>query len=233
MTTDFKSIYVFVLLKCCSMSCVYDSYVGQVYSGIQWIPFIASLAISVAAWGVSPRGTNGTVKPAKQLILLLFAIWLLVMEFFLYVLQVFFDRQRADPFCYNVFYYVFPSRITFYLAVLVTYLFMFAMLWDAELHWIYWTCVFLFFVGPQSMLLWMTYNTWQESLVSTIFGSVSTIFFMVVYRYVLMDYAPYLVNQRPWTWFSAADSWAMDETRLRRSLLIKRTLESLRQFDLQ
>lgn len=210
-----------------SSLCGYTSYASQAYVYIQWIPFIVPLVISMAAWTFTPTGVDGKMKPVKQIILILFGLWLIVMEWFLYILQYVFQVQRYDPYCVDVLTYAFPSRISFYLATLITYLFMFAYLWNAEIHWIYWTSVFLFFVGPQSMLLWMLYNTWQEELLSTVFGVITTSMFMLFYRFYVADIVPYLVHQRPWTWFSAADTWIINEEQQRESQRIQRILNRL------
>lgn len=208
------------------MSCGYNSYASQIYSGVDWIPFIVPLAISAAAWTFTPTGKDGHMKPAKQLILIFFGLWLLLMELFVYMAQVYANVQRPDPYCLElVMVYAFPSRISFYLATLVTYLFMFAYLWNAEIHWLYWTCTLLFFVAPQAMLVWMVQNTWQEALISTLIGVISTIVFMVFYRFFVIDVTPYLVQQRPWTWFSAADTWTMTRKQQEDSLRIQAILK--------
>lgn len=212
------------------MSCAYDTWGGQIYSGVQWLPFLVPTAISMAAWTFARSGRNGQLKPVKQLILLLFGLWLLVMEYFLYVLQYFYNIQRHDPYCTTLLTYAFPSRISFYLATLVTYLFFFALLWGARIHWVYWTCSFVLFLYPQALLVWMLYNTWQEVLVSSVIGVVSTAFFMIMYRLFVTDAVPYLIHQRPWTWFSAVDTWVLDEEQRIERVIVEGTLKSLQQY---
>jgi len=211
------------------MSCGYNSYGNQVYQGVQWIPFIVPLVISAAAWTFTPTGEFGKMKPVKQIILVFFGLWLAFMEYFLYILQFYFNLQKPDPYCMDLLTYAFPSRISFYLATMITYLLLYGYLWNAELHWIYWTGTLLFFIGPQSMLVWMLYNTWQEALVSSFLGVVSTTFFMVFYWGFVTQHVPYLVMQSPWTWFSAADTWTLTIEQQRESLQIQKMIFNLQE----
>ena len=124
-------------------------------------------------------------------------------------MQNYFARIVYDPYCTDVASYAFPSLKAFYIASLTTYAIMFAYLWNIPIHWFYWSVIFLLFVGPQSMLMWMLFNTWQESLISTLLGVISTTVFLLLIRFRVQSTFPYLVQQFPFTWMSVIDTEVM------------------------
>lgn len=212
------------------MSCSHPTWGGQAYQAIQWVPFIVPFAISMAAFSVTPSGHQHKMRPVKQINLMFFGFWLIVVDWIVYIMQMYFNRQRHDPYCMDQLHYMFPSRISFYLAVLVTYVVLFTYLWDAELHWLYWSTMFLIFVAPQALLVWLEVNAWQEVLLSTIMGIITTAYFMIMFRFFINDMVPYLVHQRPWTWFSAADTWTSNRWRQLQTLEIGATLRRLNRY---
>jgi len=201
-------------------SCTYPSYAGQAWTIVHYIPWIVPLFIFAAS--ITPRkdGRGGT-----QLILKLYALWLSLMQIVLYLLQVYFKNMRADPYCTDVYNYGFPSLKAYYWSAGLTYIIMFCYLYNMSLGWFWWTFIFLVFAGPQSMLVWMLYNTWQEALVSSLIGIISTGVFLLLIRFIVQDYFPYLINMFPFTYMGATDTYIMTPKQEALSTAIRERME--------
>lgn len=61
------------------------------------------------------------------------------------------------------------------------------------------------------VLIWVSFNTWQEVLLSVALGIlVSTAFFIMVWRFLRHD-MPFLLQQPLWSWFNCVDTWAQSQ----------------------
>lgn len=200
------------------------SYASQAWTVVHYIPWIVPFAIFCVS--ITPRRDG---KGGAQLVLKLFGMWLSVMQILLNVLQNYFNYQRNDPFMIFPPAHAFPSLKAYYWAALMTYVILFCYLYNIILGWFWWACIFLFFALPQSMLVWMLYNTWQEALVSTLLGVISTTVFLLLIRFIIQDSFPYLVNMFPFTYMSVTDTYIMTEEQQKLATAVRERMEKVRQ----
>ena len=206
------------------MDCVYSSYGAQIYGWTHLIPWIVPLALSAAS---ITRTRYGKQHWGKQIMIVLYSLWITVVQLMLYIVQSYFNEYRSDPYCPDMKSLAYPSLEAFYTASLVTYIIAFTYFWDIVLPWTYWSLLFVFMVVPPGILVWFAYNLWYEVLVSSLIGIATTLYFVVLVRFILLDDIPIMLHQRPWTWFACVDTYLMDEEQhnVHKRLLI--TLERL------
>lgn len=203
-----------------------STYASQAWTVVHYIPWIVPFAIFCVS--ITPRRDG---KGGAQLILKLYGMWLSLIQIVLTLLQHHFNYMRDDPFMIFPPTYVFPSLKAYYWAALITYAVLFCYLYNITLGWFWWACVFLFFAMPQGMLIWMTYNTWQESLISTLLGVLSTTVFLLLIRFIVQDSFPYLLHMFPFTYMSVTDTYIMTEEQQALSTVVGERMERIRQED--
>ena len=81
------------------------------------------------------------------------------------------------------------------------------------------------------MMVWMTYNTWQEALLSTILGVLATSVFLVMIRFVFQDMFPYLVHVFPFNYMGVTDTIVMSQEQQDESRVIEERLERIQKAD--
>lgn len=191
------------------MSCIYSSYFGQAFQWIRLLPWLVPLAISAASFGRDGRGRWG-----KQITLTLYAGYLMFVQLLLYILQASFNVEQSDPYCPQLKYWAFPSLEAFYTSSLTTYIVGFCFFWGITLSETYWVFLFVVLVAPPSVLVWFTYISWTNVLVSECLGIGTTLLFLCVLRYFILDELSYMLHTAPWTWMNAIDSYARTQEQM-------------------
>jgi hypothetical protein len=183
------------------MSCIYPSYIGQAYAYTHLIPWI--IPIGLFAFSIK-RDKSG--KYGVEFIVYLYSTWLSWGALFLYIMQSAFRVMRHDPYCPDQTSLAYPSMEAFYTGSLVTYIILFTYLWNIPLAEMYWVVLFGLLALPPLILVWFTYNTVYEVLVSTLMGIAFTCVFLVAIRFFFVRYFNVLMKQRPWCWLSPVNT---------------------------
>lgn len=203
-------------------SCYYPSILAQVYEAVHLIPWIAPLAISAASFGKDRDGRYG-----KQIYTMMFGIFLTLMQIAIYIFQNYFNRLQEDLYCIGTYSNAFPSIEGFYCSAFVTFIAATTYFWNIQMSYIYWTCSILFLIGPPSVLLWYTYNSLSEILISVAIGVSTTLLYVVLVRFIIKEHIPFLLIIAPFTWFNAIDSYIMSEDEQQQSIRIRTVIKDL------
>ncbi len=185
---------------------------------------LLSWVVAIFIWGAGISRNTRTGRWGKQLTLALFSAWLWICQFLVYILQMVLDSPRPDVFCPSVTSYGFPSLAAMYVAAGVTFVVGFAVWRKLALPWSVWPVLAVLFVCP-FVLAWFTFNTWVEVMLSILIGVGSTLAFFLVLDRVLLNQYPYMLNQAPWTWINADDTWLMDEHQYRREAYLRELMK--------
>ncbi len=172
------------------------------FAYVLWTPVFISIGL-LLMWSKDHYGKWG-----KQLILILYGNFLLVMTAFLFILKNNFAVVRANPFDTQLTDWVYPCDVAFYVASGTAFVISYCGLWKIRLHATYWTCFILLNILLPSYLVLMQYNRWSEVIVSSLMGIGLTVFFMVLVRLFLPpEHVTIMVQQWPWTWSLSIDSY--------------------------
>lgn len=183
------------------MSCIYPSYVAQLYAYTHLIPWIVPLFLFAFSIRKDKNGNWGF-----EFIVYLYSALLSWGALVLYALQMSFNVLRNDPYCPDQVSLAYPSMEAFYTGAAMTYIIMFTYLWNAPLSEMYWVIVIAILGGPSLIFVWYTYNTLYEVLVSSLMGIFMTGFFLVAVRFFWLEHFDILVKQRPWCWLAAINT---------------------------
>lgn len=175
---------------------------GQALSAILFIPWIVPFAFSVVTITKTPDGRWG-----KQFVPVTFGFWLTFWQAALWVFQIAFNMARVNPLDQATAYYGFPSMAGFYVAVLGSFVIEFTFVWNIQFSWTYWAALFLWWICPGVVLVFTTYNTWQEVVLSLGWGVLVTTIYVLVLRFYIFYELPFYLNSEPFTWFSCVDTW--------------------------
>jgi hypothetical protein len=175
---------------------------SQAFAVILQIPWIVTLLFSAAAVRKDSYGRWG-----KEFILVYLGLYLFFWQFVLYIFQITLNMPREDPFHPGMIYYGYPSEVGFYTAVFVTFIVEFTLVWNVRLSVMYWMCLIVFCAAPCLVLVWFTFNTWQEVLLSMGVGVIVTSVYVIVARLYFFYHMPILLNSAPSTWLGCVDTW--------------------------
>jgi hypothetical protein len=177
-------------------SCIYPSYVGQVYAYTHLIPWIVPLLILTFSW----QRDRKTGYYGVELVTNLYSAWLSVGALWVWELQAAFDVMRHNPYCPDQMSAAFPSMEGFYVSSVVTSVILFTYLWNVPLSETYWVVCIAFLGGPPLVLVWFTYNTTYEVLVSVLMGIVVAFLFWVPTRFFFVQHFDRIIKQQPFSW---------------------------------
>ena len=210
------------------MSCIYPSIFGQVYGYTLLIPFIMPLILFAAGLGRRPE--NDTY--GCQILLVWYSKWITAMEVLVFIIQTRLNVTRSNPYCTDIIGLAAPSLETFCIASFATFIICFTYLWNIEMPALYWSLVLCLLIGPPTVLVWFTYNTWPEVLSAGLLALVSTGFFMVVVRFIVMDSLPLVTELRPWTWMNCMDNYVTTIKQREKSKWQLESVEKLKKLEL-
>jgi hypothetical protein len=183
------------------MSCIYPSYISQVYAYSHLIPWIVPLFLFAFSIRKDKEGNWGF-----ELVVYLYSALLSWGALLVYALQMSFNVLRGDPYCPDQMSFAYPSMEAFYTGAAVTYIVLFTYLWNAPLSEMYWVIVIAILGGPPLLFVWYTYNTLYEVIVSSLMGIFITVGFLVAVRFFWLEHLNMLVKQRPWSWLAAINT---------------------------
>lgn len=178
------------------MSCIYPSYIGQVYTNTHLIPWLVPLLI----FGFSLQRDRKTGKYGIELVTNLYSTVLSWGALWIWELQSAFQVMRHDPYCPDQVSAAFPSMEGYYLSSLVTSVIMFTYLWNIPLSETYWVVCIAILGGFPLVLVWFTYNTLYEVLVSILMGMAVAVVFWCAVRFYFVYHFDIIIKQRPFSW---------------------------------
>ena len=185
------------------MSNWYTLLSAQTFAVVLQIPWIVTLIFAAAAVRRDAFGRWG-----KEFVLVLFGLYLSFWQLILYILQINFNMARQNPFQpQGPIYYGFPSEVGFYVAVFVTFIMEFTLVWNVVFSWMYWSGLIMCILVPSVVLTWFQFNTWQEVLLSMGCGFLATTIFILALYFYIKPELPIWLNTIPFTWFSCVDTW--------------------------
>lgn len=177
-----------------------------------------ALITTVAIW----PSRSGVIK--KQFFLVVYSFYLFFWQFMLYVLQQAVRIARPDPFCPAMLTYGFPSLPAYYVAALGTLAVVLPLLLGQYYGWMSWLMLVCWWFVPPAVLVWFTFNTWQEVLLSMGIGVLATVIYVLAALWIVRPFVPYVINSPPWSWFNLIDTWLQSETQ---QLLAERLEQSV------
>lgn len=188
------------------MSCIYPSYIAQAYAYTHLLPLLIPLVI----WAFSIRWINRH-NWGFECIFNLYSIVLTWGYIFIYLMQEAFQVMRNDPYCPEQVSMAYPSVEAFYTGSTMAFVIMFTYLWNIPLSEMYWVVVIAILGGPSLILVWYTYNTFYEVLVSTLAGVILSVVYLIFIHFFALDYLDILIKQRPWCWLSLINTWGRED----------------------
>lgn len=191
------------------------------YTVTRWVPWLVTIIISAASIG---RSADGSWRWGKEFILVVYNMWLCIMQLVLYIIQYGFNITQTDPYDLETLIYTFPSAETFYMFSMLTYFLGFTFLWQVQIEWLPYAVMFFCCLVVPSMMYQFRLNTPAELAASAVMGICGTLLFLVFMRFVVVKNLPFIIHQRPWTWFSCIDSHMMNQEEQDESVRIKRAL---------
>jgi len=173
--------------------CLYTTESGEVYAMAQFSSWLVPLFVWASGFSRDVKtGRVGTEFSTGT-----FSFYLVVWNAVLYILQTALHMQRPDPFCPSMVTNGFPSSAAFYTAVGGTFLILRAWLLTYSIGWGSILKLGVWWIIPPAVLVWFSFNTWQEVLASLCLGALATFAFFLVLRYYVIDLLPYILNQPP------------------------------------
>ena len=177
-------------------------YAQKAFALTQLLPWLISLALLAFSYG---RDRNG--RWGLELSITLYIKWSWVLQLFLWILESNFAVVRSHPYAPEQVAWAYPCEVAFWCYSLGAYVITYALLWQAKLPALYWTVLMVFGFGPPAIMVWFTYNTWPEVLVSSLLGAGLTIPLVFWMRYLLHPKdISLMLQQRPFTWSMAIDT---------------------------
>ncbi len=199
---------------------------AQVFSYVLVVPFLVPLILRAAAVTRDKFGRWG-----NQWVLIALGCYLFVFQMIIYILQYVINTPRPNPFAPSQVYYGFPSEITFYTTIFVTFIVEFTLVWNIQFSVVYWAELLLCLIVPPAILLWVGFNTWQEILLSFGIGTGCVTLFITMVRLYFMHELPFLLNCAPWSWFSCVDTWIQSQQGQAETEHVRKCLEQIRHLE--
>jgi hypothetical protein len=194
-----------------SNGCYYLSISGQAFGWTQMVPTIVTLMLS-AITAVS-----------GEIVFFLFALYLYIPQYIVWVFQYYFQQVRPDPICQLYHTYAFPSTESMYIGAILGAFVSFAATWQVYHSWFVWLCLYLFALVPPLVLVYTQYNQWWEVLFSMVFGGFAGVMFTAVMRNFFRPKAAYLRVHFPFYTMGYQDTILCEE----KSIEILESLEKV------
>lgn len=189
------------------MSCIYPSYIGQVFAYTHLIPWVVPLVILAFSW----QRDRKTGDHGIEFVTNLFSAWLSVGSLWVWELQAAFNVMRNDPYCPDQFSAAFPSMEAYYVSSVVASVILYTYLWNIPLSETYWVVCIAFLGGPPLVFVWFTYNTTYEVLVSLLMGIAVALLFWIPTRFFFVHHFERLIKQVPFSWIPFVNNTPIGE----------------------
>ena len=177
--------------------CYYGSFVGIAFGWTQVIPTTVTTILSVMGFAT------------QQVIFPLYGLYLHGTSLVLWIFQTYLQQVRANPVCQLYQTLAFPSTVSYYIASVITFIVLYAYLWDVYISWFKWLLLYALAVMP-IILVWVGYNSVVEILISMLIGVIFTSMFVIVLKLYISPLLPFLLNAFPFTYLGYVDSYLMN-----------------------
>lgn len=177
--------------------CYYASLGGQVFGLSQIVPTFMTLCLTVMGLAT------------HQIMFPLFGIYLDGAQMVLWIFQSYFQAVRPNPICQLYNTYAFPSITMYYVASLITFVFVYGYFWDVAHSWVIWLIFYLVGFGLPLILVHYSFNRVWEVLFSVAFGIVFTSVFVIVLKFYICPVLPFILSDFPSTWMGYRDEFLM------------------------
>lgn len=151
------------------------------------------------------------------------ALWLvmktlLILQFVVWVFQIFFQDLRHDPWCHDQIVYALPNMEITYVWALGTIFIFHYWMWKWRISWFCWVLVLTWLLGPVGVIIWTDHLVWWEILVSIGFAILFSIVYVFVFRDHICPILPHLLTTWPISWLGYKDIGGCLNKRQKRKL---------------
>jgi len=178
--------------------CYYTSLSGIVFGWTQVIPTAVTSILSI--FGLV---TGEIIAPFCGL-------YLHASSMLLWIFQTYMQRVRPNPVCQLYQSLAFPSIVAYYVASVLTFIIVYAYLWNRYLSWFKWLILYALAALPL-ILISVGYNYPGEVGISMLVGVIVTAIFVIVLKVYISPALPYLLNAFPFTVLKYKDTYLMCE----------------------
>lgn len=207
------------------VACLFTSYSLPAFAGVQLLAWILPLLLSFFARYRDPRPPYRWVA---EFFLVCFSWYLFIVQLLLYILQISMQQLQADPFCPGLMDYSFPAFAPFWIGICIT---LTAVLpWTMGFRYGFlnaMTILTFIWITPAAVLIWFSFFTWQQVLLSAGIGVLITLIFVFIMITYMVPLMPFILTQAPATWFNLTETWfstpAQQQYTLTLAQLLKRT----------
>lgn len=147
----------------------------------------------------------------RELFVWSYSLYLTAWGYIIWAIQTAIGRNRPHEICGHLYTYAFPSLESFLIGNIVAAFFTYAYIKRIDLSWLSWFVMYCLIFIPQSLMVVSGMNQWWETLVSFTAGVVTSIVFVSVAMLYIRQFVPYLLIQRPFTWFHITDTYCCTE----------------------
>lgn len=177
--------------------CFYVSALGHTWAWTHILPTLITLSLTVVSLRLHGYEWFPTI----------YGMYLHYCQLLLWALQLLWKSMRPHPYCAEIHTYSFPSQEAFFVASLATYLIVYSYVWRIPMAIFTWLFIICIVVFPPIVLVFFQYNRPMEIVWSMVLGIGSTVPFVLIIRYYIKPWLPYLLNQPPWCWLSYIDTY--------------------------
>lgn len=177
--------------------CYYATLFGKAFGVTQVLPSLITLNMSVMSMVTS------------EIIFVLYGLYLHLMQLFLWVFQYYFQQMHINPVCQQYQNYAFPSIETFYAASLVMFVITYSYRWEVVHSWYTWMMLLLIGILPPFILIFLSYNSLTDILISMGLGMLLTGLFVIILDLFIGPTLPYILTEFPASWMGYKDTYIM------------------------
>lgn len=176
------------------VGCHYGTILGQAFGWTHLIPSLITLSFTLLTWVTG------------QLLYSLFGWYLHAIQLILWVIQINLSIDRPDPLCQEYHTFAFPSTEAFYIGAIVAFIVGYSIAWRQKQSILTWISLFVLFVAPPTLLVFLSYNLWYEVLISIVIGCFASSLFIILLWVYISDDTPYLLTIVPFSWLHYKDT---------------------------
>lgn len=174
--------------------CYYISVNGWAFGWTQSVPLLFDLVSTVLTAATS------------ETLYLIFAFYLYIPQYIVWVMQRYFQYVRPDPICQLYHTWAFPSMECMYIGAIFGAYCAYAYYWTPLISFLTWDLMFACVILPPVILIYTSYNYWWEIAFSLGFGLLSGILFVVIMRLFVKPDMAYLRLHFPFRTMGYIDS---------------------------
>lgn len=186
------------------IGCLFTSTSLYVWSATQLLGWVLPLFLTLFARYRDPV----TKQWVAEAFLVLFSFYLYLCLALLYIFQIALHQLHPDPFCPENYTYGYPALCPFYIGIAVGLTLFLPMF----LHFNYGivqglTVLACIWIAPAAVLIWFSIHTPAQVGLSLGVGVLMTLLYMLVFRFCLLRFMPYLINLAPFSMLSLTETW--------------------------